>query len=857
MRKAVFFFVLSLSLFSQTLEPPVGGEISSDFGPRNLGDYNWHEGIDYSVGEGTEVQAVEGGEILEINYQAHQPNRASGGWHIRIRGELATWSYLHLFSDDANPASGNWEAVSDTLIDPNTGQPNPPNPVYIFINWEDRENRIANNVLVEYDYRGRHIRHNGDYIMDEHGDTMSTSGSVADRAPIGPSGNSGNVPYHLDIRCSSPSASVDAYDLNPLYHIMHDPPNYTLNIVSPAVDKTFYHLPGEPEDQQEKERIQVRINSITGKDLDRGYVYFFNRDSARVFNDAHRYAMICYGGLPQNPDSTDADTTVPFPSGINYDNESCRGLETRTGIDPQGDVPSIDDFWYIGGFSQDTFHFNSKLNKAETGDAILNKWANLDSKVAEFKDGWTDMVISAHSIRDSIFTTERRILLDNYVPYVYDVFVTRGNEVVYNAMWLLNSIEDSLEFNEKISKNISPGDELKFKIYFSEMMDTTTIEIKLKKDNNELKIEENRKWIDKMTWEGSVTIPEDDENWKEGKAVINIRCRDLAGHLPDKSPGSIASRDESGEWQRYNEGIDINHELYIGEAPIVISTDPPENAQDVPVDKDTVLIVFSKSMDQNIPEEAVSIISEKGDSISFDSSWKDTITLVISPSDTFDYCMEYTCTIKDTIMSKDSVKLDGNTDIDGKPGGAHIFIFTTEPPDIKLIFNPEVANVEEGHPLNADFITNGSKLKKEFNCNIDFNADNSGGWAVTEISEPSFFLPPGGTHPDNFTVRNSGATAPLRVTSWLPIKCDIIYSEGFYWSAQGHQYDHPDENQSPGKMEYPTPWLTRTQPASSTISSDSLPTDLPDIGILLSGWADGFGHIKRLTANGLRLTAKV
>ena len=79
------------------------------------------------------------------------------------------------------------------------------------------------------------------------------------------------------------------------------------------------------------------------------------------------------------------------------------------------------------------------------------------------------------------------------------------------------------------------------------------------------------------------------------------------------------------------------------------------------------------------------------------------------------------------------------------------------------------------------------------------------------------------------------------------MKCGIIYSEGYYWSAQGHMRDHPDENQSPGKMEYPTPWLTRTEPSHSTsptAAGDSVPpVGLPDIGILLSGWADGYGHI--------------
>ena len=482
MKKLVFFFVLILSVYSQTFEPPVNAEISSDFGPRNLPGYNWHKGIDYLVGEGTEVRAVEGGEILEIDYEPFNSGDVSGGWHIRIEGDSATWCYLHLFSDNSNPTSGVWEVVRDTLIDPSTGQPSPSAPVPIFIRWADGEENIAQTVFSSYG--GRHIRHNGGYIMTENDDTMSTSGSVGAGNVIALSGNSGNAPYHLDIRCSSPTAQERAYDLNPLYHIKHDSiPNYTFDILQPAADAHFFHLPGEPESQQVNERIQVEINSIDGKNLDRVYVCFFDSDTARFYADSNRYAMICYGGLPQNPDSTDADTTVPFPSRII--SKDWRGTEQNSGVDPQGDVPSIDDFWYIGGFSQDTIHFNSKLNKAETGDAILNKWANLDSKAAKFKDGWTDMVIRAHSIRDSIFTTERRILLDNYVPYVYDVFVTRGNEVVYNAMWLLNSIEDSLEFNEKISKNISPGDTLKFKIYFSDATKTFTTELTEKKELTE------------------------------------------------------------------------------------------------------------------------------------------------------------------------------------------------------------------------------------------------------------------------------------------------------------------------------------------------------------------------------------
>lgn len=510
MKKMLFFFVLTLSLFSQTLDPPVTAEISSDFGPRNLGSsYNWHKGIDYPVGRGTEVQAVEGGEIREISYESHGPGEIRGGWHIRIGGSLATWCYLHLFSDNSNPISGNWEVRMATLENPDDSAQT--SNRHIFILWNDRNNNRAEEILTQYSQEipSWYVRARPEdpgydslnpYILNESGNgRVLTHGSVGTGDAIALSGNSGGAPYHLDIRCSSPTAPERAYDINPLYHIKHDStPNYTFDIRQPAADAHFFHLPGKSESQQENERIQVLINSINGKDLDRACVYFFDPDSARFYVDSTRYAMICYGGLPQNPDSTDADTTVPFPREITYGN--WRGTKSRSGVDPQGDDPSIDDFWYIGGFSQDTFHFNSKINKAETKDAILNKWAASDVKKAKFKDGWIDMVIRARKVRQKIVdSTERRILLDNFVPYVYDVFVTRENEVVYNAMWLLNSIEDSLDFNEKISKNVLPGETLKFKIYFSEKMDTTTIKVKLQKEGKELEIKDNEEWIDKMT----------------------------------------------------------------------------------------------------------------------------------------------------------------------------------------------------------------------------------------------------------------------------------------------------------------------------------------------------------------------
>ena len=135
---------------------------------------------------------------------------------------------------------------------------------------------------------------------------------------------------------------------------------------------------------------------------------------------------------------------------------------------------------------------------------------------------------------------------------------------------------------------------------------------------------------------------------------------------------------------------------------------------------------------------------------------------------------------------------------------------------------------------------------------MDFNVYNPGGWSVSGPGELSFSLSPEEIHEDRFLVKNSGTSFPLMVVPKIPFKCDEVSCMGYYWSAQGHMKDHPDENQSPGKMEYPTPWLVRSQPApaqTQKLRGPSNPAEgLPKIGILLSGWADGYGHIKQPTA---------
>lgn len=451
MRKVILsLFCLTSLLFSQGFERPVPYDITSDFGPRNLTHYNWHRGIDYAALMWTPVEVVEDGNINEINYQS---GSQGAGWYIRVAGDSATWTYMHLFQDGDNPISPDqrYEARMATLEDP-TGQA-PDVQTYIFVFWVDRNNNRAQKVLVPYRVDNQIVENwwvcarsgdpgydpNNPYILDQTGNRVLTQGSVANREVVAPSGESGAGPFHLHVGAHR----VYRYDINPLYYIIHPEPSYTLTIIEhPPVDAVLYHRPGAPEALQLNERIRVNINSNStqgsdqGLDLDRGFVYFFKPSEPRVFDDVHRYARITYGGPPPN-----IPFPEPFPNRITINGEANRGVLTQSGVDPQGGEPGNDDFYFIGGFSEGGFQFNTKINTPGTGTARIHS-------EARFSDGPKDMVIRSHSIRwnfeDYYFDTEREdISIDNFKPYAARVRIeqalkTKEGErgvVKYEAHW--------------------------------------------------------------------------------------------------------------------------------------------------------------------------------------------------------------------------------------------------------------------------------------------------------------------------------------------------------------------------------------------------------------------------------------
>jgi hypothetical protein len=305
------------------------------------------------------------------------------------------------------------------------------------------------------------------------------------------------------------------------------------------------------------------------------------------------------------------------------------------------------------------------------------------------------------------------------------------------------------------------------------------------------------------------------ESLEDGAHKLMIECYDRAGNL-----------------------IREEIEFYKGDYPFVVSTDPAKDATEVPIDKDPITITFSKPMNKNITAVATQV------PFPCSKSWSgDDKVLEIIPKENLIYCEDYTIKVFGRAKSKDGVQLDGNED--GEPGGDYEFKFTAESPELNMHIIPEAMNVAEGTSIRPIVITSGGSLKSNVKCNISFGF--SGGWSVFNIDNAPFPLSPGGTHTNAFTIRNNGSSPSTSVSSQVTAKCATKFSEGYYWSEEGHQHDHPDENQSPGKMEYPTPWLTRTRPSpaqTQKLRGESPPPEgLPEIGILLSGWADGYGHI--------------
>jgi len=276
--------------------------------------------------------------------------------------------------------------------------------------------------------------------------------------------------------------------------------------------------------------------------------------------------------------------------------------------------------------------------------------------------------------------------------------------------------------------------------------------------------------------------------------------------------------------------------VYKGKAPFIVSTVPSDGTPNASVDISVISITFSKPMDQSSTSGAVSIEPD----VSYTTSWENERILNLNLSDTLDYCEEYTASVSDVAMDTAHIHLDG--DEDGEPGGDYIFFFNIQPPSVNHQADPSYHTflLPGDRLLNGKVEIEGNSLKKELSCNLsktvkgDISALGfNGGTGV-------FTIPPGESDNTPFTVF---ASEPGHIYVNLDLKSQsqnclnkialAAYSaiDTTHKDKPGH--DHPDENQSPGLVTYPT---------ECRIEPDSVYREA-EIGIFPYGWSMGFGHL--------------
>jgi hypothetical protein len=184
--------------------------VADDFGPRELGGYDYHYGIDYNSATGNDdrgdlVLALVGGIV---NF-----NQGAGIKIVTINGTgNQDFQYMHLFRDGAADGQQSGSCFITHM--------NSPNGTVLAIIRED--GTAIGNV-------------NGFVTHPVSGLLIPVSNTITAGTTVGPTGSSGNVGVHLHLQCSGNKSA--------LQFVQHIQPNYTIDILqqnnNPGITLTY------------------------------------------------------------------------------------------------------------------------------------------------------------------------------------------------------------------------------------------------------------------------------------------------------------------------------------------------------------------------------------------------------------------------------------------------------------------------------------------------------------------------------------------------------------------------------------------------------------------------------------------
>jgi len=617
-----------------------------------------------------------------------------------------------------------------------------------------------------------------------------------------------------------------------LYYVQHDTPSYTFDFLVPEENSFLYHIPGLPYTQQTHERVKVYINSTEGKDLDKAKLYLFVEGEEQIFDDSHLLKRIIYGGLP--PSMGEAEC---FPNYINVR----RGSYQRTGIAPRPTTLCGEDTVYF-------VDFNTKVNWSGGGDARIHS-------EARFSDGNYQLVTRTHSIRDVAFSVTRNVRLDNFIPYVKQVEIEQQcwEPLRYKAYWGDPIDEHNLGglIDDEAPGLCYSGMVTIFTITFSERMRTDAMPSLTVELAGGVKTVPSGHWLDDSTYEAA-TEESFFTNDDEGDATLKIStAQDLANNVNDGYPKTIAYRDEQGHWLQYEDPPDDNYKFWINGPPQVVSTDPPSErgrdrgAEDVDIYK-KVSITFNKTMDTASVRNALEIMN-LDDSVLVqinEINWEgDDKTMIIRVHDPvvmddttgFQFFTKYQVKIKGTAEDTLGATLDGDKDgkSEGSPADDDTFSFKTRSPEFELSLDPWLSKVELGRGRTINVVVKNLEARI-LKIRLEQLIGSDANWTIDSITPDTVIVAAKETSSEAyFAVRNNGEPGSIRPqVKGTCCKTEKV-ATALVWASEHYEEPNPpshglDENYSISNPHMPSPWLLNPY---------------AKVGILLSGYAEGMGHL--------------
>lgn len=321
-------------------------DISSDFGPRNIGGiFDFHEGVDYNplYGDtdlGAPITSVESGNVNYIRTTPSMPP-----YWIEVAGSSGRWMYMHIFQS-SDLTMGSWELrPSAVLQDPYTGSITRANIIILWSAGAGAE-KVLSTIA------DRWVQNtNGSYVLNSLGGRIRTKRSVLRNEVISPMGNSGASNAHLHLGLNYPSD-------NPLCVIHQSLDTLPIAEIEAPIDgQTFYTR--EPTGLA----IKVLIDSTGGLDLDKVdlMIYRFGNSGQPIHLGPIDVPTFGYGGRPG-----EGKTATIVHSGGNV-----------TGVQPFGATPGKDRFVFV----QDIGSLNLPEGEHWLGVSLVDVKGNVSNEV--------------------------------------------------------------------------------------------------------------------------------------------------------------------------------------------------------------------------------------------------------------------------------------------------------------------------------------------------------------------------------------------------------------------------------------------------------------------------------------------